>query len=90
MPFATGRTVRKATLPAPVHTPRRNLTDLRRRLAKSIVPRPQKVAVQEAQASLRKPEKETETPMKTKYIKIYTEYEKDDKKVTIIEKKVTL
>lgn len=75
-PLEAGRTVRNATTPTPVHTPKKKLTNLRRRLVANIVPRPPKAKVPVVQ--VRRPEKEMETLMKTKYIKIYTEYEKDE------------
>ena len=88
-----GRTIRKITRPAPVPTPKRRIQDLRQKLTKGLQPQlvstPKTHEIRRAQMEKRPDEKgDAEPKMVTKYIKIITEYEKDGKKIRVIEKKL--
>jgi hypothetical protein len=87
-----GRTVRKATGPIPIFAPKRKpkLQDLRQKLAKRLSPH--LVSTPKPEAKIRKVEEiqgsNKEPQMVTTYIKIITKFEKEGKRIKIVEKKV--
>jgi hypothetical protein len=87
-----GRTVRKATGPIPIFATKRKpkLQDLRQKLAKRLPPH--LASTPKTEAKIRKVEEiqgsNKEPQMVTTYIKIITKFEKEGKRIKIVEKKV--